>query len=83
MRVGKMTSADLLFKGSFEIMKRVTGGYNIAHRGINTSVNITPVPPGQACTLEESGSCRYKFCKVKKKHNEQLFVNNVSQFSCK
>ena len=45
--VGQTASSDPLFKGPFEIMERVTGGYNIAHRGTNTVINITPVPPEQ------------------------------------
>lgn len=42
-----MTSADPLFKGPFEILERVAGGYNIAHKGTTVIANITLVPPEQ------------------------------------
>lgn len=48
-----MTSADPLFKGPFEILERVAGGYNIAHKGMTIVANITPVPPEQLALNEE------------------------------
>ena len=45
--VGQKTSASPLFRGPFEIIERVSGGYNVTIPGSTQIVNMTPVPPEQ------------------------------------
>ena len=45
--VGPTTAASPLFRGPFQILERIPGGYNVGVPGSTQIVNITPVPPEQ------------------------------------
>ena len=53
-----MISTDLLYKGTFEILACVAGGYNIVHKGTMVVANITSVSPEQLATYKRKAATK-------------------------